>query len=798
MISTLGTALQSAGFTITPCRGKAPVLSGWQSRGALSAAELRQHGACNVGLVLGVAPWFFIALDIDATHAGWAEACERLATARWGVVPVRVGRWPKRLVLLRVGEGVRKWVGPWLEDMVGDRCRLEVLGQGQQCVVAGMHPDTGAAYQWTDMVGGLGAEGWAPGEVPLTSWSEVEAWCGECLREAAQWGLEASTAPLRTGTHNTQYTSTSTGRDGRGNPRDPMETYAPPLGLSIAEARDVLWKGGGDPGDYDAWLRAGMALHHESGGWGEDGWAEGLQLWLDWSRGAANFESFEDLERRWEGFGRSVAAGGRPVTLKYAVAACSAATREAESVAGGSVGDYPRTERGNAQRLLDRWGRDLLYCSELGQWYRWSGIAWRAASLTEIRHLARSVVDDMRGDVALCTTDREKGELMKWCAVSQKWTMYDHMVSIASLDAGLWVRASELDGDKRYLGVQNGVVDLWTGQLLPPDRARRVTRLCSVAYRPDATCALFEQQIKDVFGGDMELVGFWWRFMGYCLQGNPVEDVVCLNIGNGNNGKSTTMQPVVAVLGDYATTAPASLFLRDGPGIAGGAGGARPDLLALAGRRLVLVNEPDEGGELREGLVKAMTGGESMPARALYSSVVVQVTPTWVVVMSTNHKPIIRGEDKGIWRRLLPVPWERDFDVGGAKDAHREEKLMGELEGILATLVRGGLDYRRVGLAVPSRVDGSRREYRGEMDLLADWLSERCIVGAAGGGDSVSLDALWLDWEPWARVRGELRFVSSRKALAKRLRNRGLVAEKTMKGLQVVGVRLRQSMISED
>ena len=266
------------------------------------------------------------------------------------------------------------------------------------------------------------------------------------------------------------------------------------------------------------------------------------------------------------------------MTLKYLVKRAGDATRDAESVAGGKVGDYPRTERGNAQRLLDRWGRDLLFCAELGQWYRWSGVAWRPVSLTEVRHLARLVVDEMRSDVALCSTDREKAEMMKWCAASQKWTMFDHMVSIASLDSGLWVRAAELDGDKRYLGVQNGVVDLWTGALLPPDRARRVTRLCSVRYVAEARCPLFEQQILDVFAGDAELVAFWWRFMGYCLQGNPVEDVVCLNIGNGNNGKSTTMQPVVAALGDYATTAPASLFLRDGPGAAGGADVAAEEL----------------------------------------------------------------------------------------------------------------------------------------------------------------------------------------------------------------------------
>lgn len=777
--------LQSAGYTVTPCKGKAPVLPRWEQRAALTAAELHQYRGRNVGLVLGVAPWHFVALDIDSTHEAFSAACEALAVARWGLCPVRVGRWPKRLVLLRLDAPARKWTGPWLDDLCGERHRLEVLGLGQQCVVAGIHPGTGAAYAWTDMVGGL--DGWAPDDVPATQWSQVMAWCDEALKEAERYGMMRSALPGRgTNTHAEEGTRQASAR---GTP-DLLETYTPPCGLSISEARDVLWRGGGDPADYDAWLRAGMALHHEGGG--ADEW---MHLWDEWSEQAPNYLSIQDLINRWEGFGRAVAAGGRPVTLKYAIAACSEAKREALAVAGSA--EYPRTEAGNAQRLVDRFGRDLLWCAELGQWYRWSGVHWRAASLTEVRSLARGVVEDMRADVALCTTDREKSDLMKWCAASQKWTMFDHMVSIASLDKGLWVRASELDGDKRFLGVQNGVVDLFTGELLPPDRGRRVTRLCSVAYRADAVCPLFERQIAEVFGDDMELVGFWWRFMGYCLQGNPVEDVVCLNIGNGNNGKSTTMQPVVAVLGDYATTAPASLFLRDGPGVAGGAGGARPDLLALAGRRLVLVNEPDEGGELREGLVKSMTGGESMPARALYSSVVVQVVPTWVVVMSTNHKPIIRGEDKGIWRRLLPVPWERDFDVGGAKDAHREEKLMGELEGILAALVRGGLAYRRSGLAVPSRVDGSRREYRGEMDLLADWLNERCLVGADGGGDSVSLDALWLDWEPWARVRGELRFVSSRKALAKRLRNRGLVAEKTMKGLQVAGLRLRNSTISE-
>lgn len=797
MIETLGPSLIARGYNIIPIQPsrKNPSIRGWQNA-RLSATDCAQWRGHGVGVLTGVGAHPLCAFDVDTVDEGLADWFEAWLAERYGLCAVRVGAAPKRLVLFRAAEpGWAKVSSVWFEDIFDQRHRLEVLGAGQQFVAFGVHP-SGVQYEWTDMWDGIA--GLDAADLSVLTIEQVreavEAFEKEALRRGmmhvAAPGHGANTAPT---TREEAWSAGAVAVTDGGNTRsaaarDPLENYSPPLGLSIAEAQDLL-RFAGDPADYDAWLRLGMALHHEGGG--ADEWFE---AWNGWSSRAENYVSLEDLIFRWNGFGRTVAAGGRPMTLKYLVKAASEARTEALAVAGSA--DYPRTEAGNAARLVDKWGRDLLFCAELGAWYRWSGKHWRAVSLTEVRHLAKGVVEDMRGGVVLCTTDREKAELMKWCAASQRWTMYDHMVSIASLSAGLWVRASELDGDKRYLGVQNGVVDLFTGELLPPDRSRRVTRLCSVEYRADAVCPLFEQQIRDVFGDDAELCAFWWRFMGYTLQGNPVEDVLCLNIGNGNNGKSTTMQPVVAVLGDYATTAPAALFLADGMGGAGSGGGARPDLLALAGRRLVLVNEPDEGGELREGLVKAMTGGESLPARALYSSVVVQIAPTWVVVMSTNHKPLVRGEDKGIWRRLLPVPWERDFDHGGVKDAHREEKLMAELEGILAALVRGGLAYRRAGLAVPSRVDGSRREYRGEMDLLADWLNERCVVGADGGGDSVSLDALWLDWEPWARVRGELRFVSSRKALAKRLRNRGLLVEKTMKGSQVAGVKLRNLAIT--
>ncbi len=333
----------------------------------------------------------------------------------------------------------------------------------------------------------------------------------------------------------------------------------------------------------------------------------------------------------------------------------------------------------------------------------------------------------------------------------------------------------------------------WTGELLPPDRARRVTRLAAVDYVPDAECPLFEATVREALEDDAELVGFFHRLLGYAITGNPREHLLVLPHGGGGNGKSTIFNAVQAALGDHAATAHASTFLRD-VGEGGGGGSARPDILALAGARFVLVSEPQAGAELREDVIKAMAGGDVLPARALYSSTIVQVAPTWTAFVSTNHKPIVRGDDVGIWRRLLPVPFNHSFENDPRKDVSRPERLRGEAQGILAWLVRGALEYRRVGLCPPGTVAASRAEYRSDMDLLAEWLTERCHVR---GGASASLDSLWLDWEPWARARGELRFVSSRKALAKRLAGRGFAKERGERGMVFFGLNLRNTAISD-
>jgi len=246
-------------------------------------------------------------------------------------------------------------------------------------------------------------------------------------------------------------------------------------------------------------------------------------------------------------------------------------------------------------------------------------------------------------------------------------------------------------------------------------------------------------------------------------------------------------------LGEHAKMASADTFLSSGTA-GGNAGAAREDVLRLRGARFVYVSEPDEGSELREGLIKSMTGGEPLPARGLYSKTTVEVAPTWVAFMPTNHRPIVKGDDHAIWRRLLPVPFTRNFDqdLTLTKDPDRAEKLAAEAAGILAWCVRGALAYQKDGLQPPGAVRKAREDYKSDMDLLGEWLDECCELGPSNVESNARL---WASWEAFAKARGELRFIASAKSLGRRLQSKGFEVVRDTAGLRGrghVGIRVRQ------
>lgn len=445
----------------------------------------------------------------------------------------------------------------------------------------------------------------------------------------------------------------------------------------------------------------------------------------------------------------------------------------------------PLTEFGNAERMLDKYGNGLMYVPELDTWYVWTGVYWRPSPTVELEHLAKETVKALANEVG---EHPEPAEFFKWCATSQQAKMVRNMVTLAQSDPRVYVPASELDKHSHYLGAMNGVIDLRTGELLPPDPELRITCTVGCDYDPDATAPLWEQTVSDVFNADKDVIEFFQRLVGYSLSGEPEQDVLVIPYGNGSNGKSTLLGTVRKAFGGYAKAAEASTFLSDGKG-ASGAGGAREDLVRLKGARFVYVNEPDENSELREGAVKAMTGGDAITARGVYGKKSVEILPTWTVFMPTNHKPIIKGSDNGIWRRLLLIPFTRSFenDPTVKKDPKREAKLLAELPGVLNWIVKGYLTYKKVGLNTVGTVLKARDEYREDMDLLAEWLNECCEFGPHHQESSVNL---WSSWEQFAKNRGLLLYVKNSVQLGRRLENRfpstrGAGGTRMRKGLRI-------------
>lgn len=604
---------------------------------------------------------------------------------------------------------------------------------------------------------------------------------------------------------------------------DWLGTLGTKIGLTAMKARAMVDALDPDCG-YQDWLHAGQALHHEF-----DGSEEALEIWRDWSRKSqGKYPGDDALEAKWASFGRYQ---GAPITgawlLKHGKVArvaarydavaewkdkianatdefdlrekvCTAIAKddrlgeiERESLAQGVAAVLqrmgtklpialvrklvqapetqvptvkqrrPLTEFGNAERMLDRFGESLMYVPELDAWYCWNGIYWRRATDVEIEHYAKETVRSLGNEAS---EHNDSSEFYEWCAVSQQARMVRNMVALAASDPRVMVPADELDKHKHLLGVQNGVVDLRDGKLLDPDPHYRITRVCACEYRPGARAALFRQTVLDVFSGDADMADFFQRLIGYAALGDPTEDIMVIAHGNGSNGKSTVLNTIRRALGSYAKTAQAESFMEGKVN----AGGPREDLVRLKGSRFVYVSEPEEQSELREGYVKAMTGGDAVPARGLWSAHTIEITPSWVVFMPTNHKPIIKGSDNGIWRRLVLLPFLRSFE-GQEKDGKRQEKLEAETEGVLAYIVEGAAAYLRMGLCPPRAVQQARDQYRNQMDLLAEWIEECCEIGP---DYETPASSLWASWENYAKTNGVIHYVKSNVALGRRLDGR--------------------------
>jgi putative DNA primase/helicase len=411
---------------------------------------------------------------------------------------------------------------------------------------------------------------------------------------------------------------------------------------------------------------------------------------------------------------------------------------EVEPSAPASVPGLALTDIGNGQRLAARWGNDLRFCHAWGKWLIWDGQRWQKDDTGEIDRRAKETAQHIYQEAADCPDTAQQTELAKHALRSQSHARVQSMIALANSEPNIPARVQEWDKKPWLLAVNNGTVDLKTGQLIKSRRSDMGTKRAGTHYDPDAAAPKWETFLETVLP-DVGLRAFFQRAAGYTLTGDVSAQCLFFLWGSGSNGKSTALRALMDTLGEYALqAAPDLLIARDG------GGGPNNDVAELQGTRLVATIEVEDGKRMAEGLVKQITGGDRIKARFMRQDYF-EFEPTHKIFLAANHKPTIKGQDIAIWRRIKVIPFEVQI-ADADKDPHLPEKLRAEMPGILAWAVRGCLDWQKQGLAEPAAVKAATSAYQAEEDVLADFLGECCLLRPSLKVTAAAIYSAYIKW----------------------------------------------------
>ena len=453
------------------------------------------------------------------------------------------------------------------------------------------------------------------------------------------------------------------------------------------------------------------------------------------------------------------------------------------------------TDWGNAQRLVKQFGDKIRYCFPSRQWLVWNEIRWEWDTTGEIERLAKETVRRIYDEISRFRSEDSRKALASWATKSESKRAIKDMIDLAQSEPGIPVTPAELDANHYQLNCLNGTVDLRTGELLPHRREDLITKLAPVEYDPKAYDHTWEKVIKESTNGNIELQELMQRAFGYSTTGDTSEEVLFLIHGPAATSKSTIIEAVKKTLGDYALTTDFETFIKRRD-----AGGPRNDIARLAGSRLVVSSEIDEGKQLAEGLIKMITGGDTVTARKLYHESF-EYKPAFTLWLVANHAPKVDPDDDAMWRRIVLIPM-----ICQVPKELRDPKVKAHLTNpeiagpaILQWLLKGCLDWQHEGLKIPAVVQQATDDYRASQDSFSDFVSDCCIVEPDAW---VSSEDLRERYASWSREHNEGRLNSnglSDKAFAKKLHRFGCSSRKGTGGLRGWrGIRIRNDTASFD
>ena len=706
---------------------------GWRTHQA-SEDEVRQWtlDGANIGLRAGKFP----GLDIDCLSEEWADLLQRLALFYLGPAPVRVGKWPKRLLMYTTRAPMTR-MRLYIDEKVGEEKKqhlVEVLGEGQQYLVYGTHPATKKPYTW-----GMPVQNHAAPMLPLDeppaadqltplTLAKLDNFFDAVAREFGQRGMTVH-------------------RDGDGRRKDRTPTDQAALKapsdeelrtlIDLIPNTDELFPG------REEYIRLAYAIRaacHET--------EEGYSIFASWAIRHVKSERVRGNPETWRGDWRRI-KGPFSIGWDYLCAIGrdhGYASAPDDFPTEGSAPLSPLLSQRQTVRLSEQWlareivtriGDRLRFVPATGRWLVWDGHVWKHDEVKRAAIEVREVLHEIATEIMTRAGSPPAKATVSMCQRIESARTLSDVMRLMQADRSIATPAASLDADPWILNTPAGIVDLKTGQLSASDPAKLCTRITRTGPDLEGAMPLWKRFLAEATGGDCELEDFLQRYAGYCLTGLTVEQIVMFMWGGGGNGKGTFVNAVRNVMGDYGAVAAPGIFL------ASGFDKHTTDLADLMGARIVTTSEIEEGVRWNEQRLKMLSGSDPIKARFMRQDNITY-QPQFKLIFFANHKPQIRNVDAALRRRIRMVPF---IVTPAQRNLQLEHELVAEYPAILGWLIEGCRLWQARSMQIaPPVVEHATAEYFEDEDAVGRWMQECCDRVEGAQTETITLYESWREW----------------------------------------------------
>ncbi|KGB27520.1 DNA primase, partial [Candidatus Liberibacter solanacearum] len=690
------------GFKIIPLRhgDKRPLRAGKWEEQLLSSEDIDKLPSCGFGLVCGVGEYPVYAFDVDSKDKETADNFKDAFEVLHGEPLVRVGQKPKILIPFRMAKaGIKKKQAP-----KSQQGHLDILGGGQYFVAYNIHPKTKEEYTWSTPPHEFKAEA-----LPLLNEEDVEY-----LFELFQ----SLTTPI---VNNKKEIKSSKDGNTKGNRQYTNREITAFLSCFGEEFTN---------GTHDEWIPVVMAVHHETRGSNK-----GKELARRWSKRGSSYDE-ENFNYKWSTFDCEEEGDSEKKRSTFA----SLFYHHRKLIPDGLLEERFSDAYNKAMFSSFKSGH-FLYASDTKAWYKkdkTNRYIWRITDDKIAGYIMDFLVSMKKDAFDLCEEIENKDGTKKnpralYLKAYTKRNACEQSRSKSTANAieakSPFHLSSEIfDANLRYIGEQDGILDMETGQRIIPTEELYITKSTGTPFVEGEPSQEFMSLVSQYFESE-EVMSFFTRCVGMALLGGNEAHKIINLLGIGRSGKSTLIKLLQYAFGMQYI---AHLQFKDiMSAYEGDAGTPSPSIISAFGSRIVIISETNENDELNAARVKQMTGGDGITARLNYGNTYKEETASFTPFIVSNKPLFVRNPDDAWWRRYIVIPFDKPIanrDASFAQKLETEYALEAKkwfLEGIKAYIQNG----RNLDVDVPEICTNAKEEEKRGTDTYQAWIDDCCDVG---------------------------------------------------------------------